>query len=147
MIIFASEDVGNADPRALGIAVDGLQAYQIVGMPEVRIILGQVCTYLATAPKSNASYLAIDRALEAARRGTMEVPMRLRNAPTKLMAAMGNAEGYRYPHDHGGYVPEHYLPEPLRGQVFYAPDGHGYEKQIADRLERWRSQRDDAPDK
>ncbi len=147
MIIFASEDVGNADPRALGIAVDGLQAYQIVGMPEGRIILGQVCTYLATAPKSNASYLAIDRALEAARRGTMEVPMRLRNAPTKLMAAMGNAEGYRYPHDHGGYVPEHYLPEPLRGQVFYAPDGHGYEKQIADRLERWRSQRDDAPDK
>jgi len=144
MIIFAAEDVGNADPRALGVAVDGMQAYQVLGMPEGRIVLGQVATYLATAPKSNASYLAIDRAIEVAKRaGSVEVPMKLRNAPTKLMTAMGHAEGYRYPHDHGGYVPEHYLPEPLRGQLFYRPEGAGYEKQIAERLARWRSLRDD----
>lgn len=145
MVIFASEDVGNADPRALGVAVDGVHAYELVGMPEGRIILGQVATYLATAPKSNASYLAIDQALETVRKGgTLPVPMKLRNAPTKLMTAMGHAEGYRYPHDHGGFVPEHYLPEALRGRVFYAPAGHGYERQIAERLERWRAARDAA---
>ncbi len=143
MVIFASEDVGNADPRALGIAVDGLQAYELVGMPEGRIILGQVCTYLATAPKSNASYLAIDKALELARKsGSLPIPMKLRNAPTKLMKSMGHSEGYRYPHDHGGFVPEHYLPEALIGTTLFEPEGHGYEKQIAERLARWRALRD-----
>jgi putative ATPase len=143
MVIFAAEDIGNADPRALGLAVDGIQAYQLVGMPEGRIIMGQVATYLATAPKSNAAYLAMDAAIEAAKRhGTLPVPMQLRNAPTKLMAAMGHAEGYKYPHDHGGYVAEHYLPERLRGTVFYAPKGAGYEQQIAQRLERWRQLRE-----
>lgn len=144
MVIFASEDVGNADPRALGIAVDGLQAYELVGMPEGRIILGQVCTYLATAPKSNASYVAIDAALALARKaGSAPIPMRLRNAPTKLMAAMGHAAGYRYPHDHGGWVPEHYLPDALVGTRLYEPGPHGYEKQIAERLARQRATRDD----
>jgi putative ATPase len=144
MVIFASEDVGNADPRALGVAVDGLQAYQLVGMPEGRIILGQVCTYLATAPKSNASYLAIDKALELARKaGSLPIPMKLRNAPTKLMKSMGHSEGYRYPHDHGGFVPEHYLPEALIGTTLFAPEGHGYEKQIAERLARWRALREE----
>jgi hypothetical protein len=139
-----SEDVGNADPRALGVAVDGLQAYQLVGMPEGRIILGQVCTYLATAPKSNASYLAIDKALELARKaGSLPIPMKLRNAPTKLMKSMGHSEGYRYPHDHGGFVPEHYLPEALIGTTLFAPAGHGYEKQIAERLARWRALREE----
>jgi len=145
LVVFASEDVGNADPRALGMAVDGLHAYQLVGMPEGRIILGQVTTYLATAPKSNASYLAVDRALEVARTaGSVAVPMKLRNAPTRLMKEMGHGDQYRYPHDHGGFVPEHYLPEPLRGEVFYKPEGAGYEKQIAERLERWRALRDAA---
>ncbi len=144
MVIFAAEDVGNADPRALGVAVDGVTAYQLVGMPEGRIILGQVATYLATAPKSNASYLAIDAALEAARgAGTLPVPARLKNAPTRLMKEMGHAEGYRYPHDHGGFVPEHYLPEALRGRIFYDPPDAGYERQIAERLVRWRKARDE----
>jgi len=143
LVIFASEDIGNADPRAIGIAMDGLQAYQMLGMPEGRIVLGQVVTYLATAPKSNASYLAVDAAIEAARTmGSLPIPMKLRNAPTKLMTAMGHGEGYRYPHDHGGWVAEHYLPDALVGRVFYAPTGAGYEKQIAERLDRWRKLRE-----
>jgi len=142
LIIFAAEDVGNADPRALGVALDCAQALERIGLPEGRIVLGQAATYLATAPKSNASYLAIDRALAAARQhGTLPVPVHLRNAPTRLMQALGHAEGYRYPHDHGGWVPDHYLPEALRGEVFYDPAGHGYERHLAERLAAWREAR------
>ena len=148
MVIFAAEDVGNADPRALGVAVSGMQAFQMLGMPEGRIVLGQVCTYLATAPKSNASYLAIDKALGAVRAsGSLPVPKHIRNAPTALSRDMGHGEGYRNPHDHGGWVPEHHLPEALEHARFYEPQGQGYEKHIVERLERWRSLRDntDAP--
>jgi len=143
LVIFASEDIGNADPRALSIAVDGVHAYELVGMPEGRIILGQVVTYLATAPKSNASYLAINQAIDVAKtHGSLPIPMKLRNAPTRLMAAQGHGAGYRYPHDHGGWVAEHYLPDALVGTTFYAPTGAGYEKQLAERLQRWRAMRD-----
>ena len=107
-------------------AVEAMQAVAMIGMPEGRIVLGQACTYLATAPKSNASYKAIDAALEAVRRtGTLPVPLHIRNAPTKLMTELGYGKGYRYPHDHGGWVPDHYLPEALRGARFYEPEGHG----------------------
>jgi len=137
MIILASEDIGNADPRALQVAVSALQAFQMVGMPEGRIILGQAVTYLATAPKSNASYTGIDAALSEVRRsGALEVPLHIRNAPTRLMKEMGYHKGYQYAHDfEGGYVQQDYLPEKLKGKKFYDPKGHGYEKNILERME------------
>lgn len=137
MIILASEDIGNADPRALQVAVSALQAFQMVGMPEGRIILGQAVTYLATAPKSNASYLGIDAALSEVRKsGALEVPLHIRNAPTKLMKELGYHQGYQYAHDfNAGYVQQEYLPERLQGRKFYDPKGHGYEKNILERME------------
>jgi putative ATPase len=136
MIILASEDIGNADPRALQMAVTSLQAFQVVGMPEGRIILGQAVTYLATAPKSNASYLGIDAALSEVRKsGALDVPLHVRNAPTKLMKEMGYHQGYQYAHDfEGGYVQQEYLPDKLQGKKFYDPKGHGYEKNILERM-------------
>lgn len=137
MIILASEDIGNADPRALQMAVSALQAFQMVGMPEGRIILGQAVTYLATAPKSNASYMGINEALSEVRKsGALEVPLHICNAPTKLMKEMGYHGGYQYAHDFSsGYVQQEYLPEKLQGRKFYAPKGHGYEKNILERME------------
>ncbi len=137
IIILASEDIGNADPRALQVAVSSLQAFQMVGMPEGRIILGQAVTYLATAPKSNAAYLGIDAALAEVRKsGALEVPLHIRNAPTKLMKELGYHQGYQYAHDFsGGYVQQQYLPDKLQGRTFYDPKGYGYEKNIKERME------------
>lgn len=137
MLILASEDIGNADPRALQMAVSALQAFQMVGMPEGRIILGQAVTYLATAPKSNASYMGINEALAEVRKsGALEVPLHIRNAPTKLMKEMGYHAGYQYVHDVStGYVQQDYLPEKLKDKKFYEPKGHGYEKNIIERME------------
>jgi putative ATPase len=143
LVIFASEDVGNADPRALGVAMDCWQAIERIGLPEGRIVLGQACTYLATAPKSNASYTAINAALALVEAtGPLPVPMHLRNAPTRVMKELGYGKDYVYPHDHGGWVPEHYLPEALTGTRLYEPAGHGYERHLAERLARWRALRD-----
>jgi len=137
MVVFASEDVGNADPRGLQLAVTALQAFQLVGMPEGRIILGQAVSYLATAPKSNASYVGINQALAEVRQsGALPVPMQIRNAPTSLMKGLGYGKGYRYPHDYqGGYVAQGYLPEEIAGKRFYEPKGNGYEKSIKERME------------
>lgn len=137
MIILASEDIGNADPRALQVAVSALQAFQVIGMPEGRIIMGQAVTYLATAPKSNASYLGINNALAEVRKsGALPVPMHIRNAPTKLMKELGYNKGYQYDHDsEKGYSGQECLPDKLVGRVFYDPKGHGYEKNIVDRME------------
>ncbi len=137
MIILASEDIGNADPRALQVAVSALQAFQFVGMPEGRIILGQAVTYLATAPKSNASYAGIDAALAEVRKsGALPVPMHIRNAPTRLMKDLGYHKGYRYDHDYEeGYSGQECLPEKIAGKKFYEPKGHGYEKNILERME------------
>ena len=125
MIILASEDIGNADPRALQMAVSALQAFQMVGMPEGRIILGQAVTYLATAPKSNASYVGIDAALAEVRKsGALPVPLHIRNAPTKLMKELGYHKGYQYAHDYDeGYAGQECLPEKLAGRKFYEPKG------------------------
>ena len=141
LIILASEDIGNADPRALQVAVSALQAFQMVGMPEGRIILGQAVTYLATAPKSNASYAAINAALAEVRKsGALPVPMHLRNAPTRLMKELGYHKGYQYPHDNtAGYSDQDYLPEAITGSRFYSPRGHGYEKNIVERMNWLRS--------
>jgi putative ATPase len=144
MIILASEDIGNADPRALQVAVSALQAFQVVGMPEGRIILGQAVTYLATASKSNASYRGIDAALAEVRKsGALPVPLHIRNAPTKLMKEQGYGKGYQYAHDfEDGYAGQECLPEKLAGRTFYDPKGHGYEKNIVERME-WLKQKKD----
>ncbi|MCM2357942.1 MAG: replication-associated recombination protein A [Geobacteraceae bacterium] len=137
MVILASEDIGNADPRALQLAVAALQGFQLVGLPEGRIIMAQAVTYLATAPKSNASYLGIDAALAEVRKsGALAVPMQIRNAPTRLMKELGYHKGYRYAHDYAeGYVAQEHLPDRLKGRKFYDPAGHGYEKTIRERME------------
>ncbi|WP_136526090.1 replication-associated recombination protein A [Geomonas ferrireducens] len=146
MVIFASEDVGNADPRGLQMAVSALDAFRLVGMPEGRIILGQAVTYLATAPKSNASYAGINEALAEVRKsGGLPVPMQVRNAPTKLMKGLGYGKGYLYPHDHkDGIVVQDYLPEELAGRRFYTPKASGYEKSIKERMEWIRGEREKA---
>ncbi len=144
MIILASEDIGNADPRALQVAVSALQAFQVIGMPEGRIILGQAVTYLATAPKSNASYVGIDAALAEVRKsGALPVPLHIRNAPTKLMKELGYGKGYQYAHDYeGGFSGQECLPEKLAGRTFYEPKGHGYEKSIVERMEWMKNRKD-----
>ncbi len=141
MVIFASEDIGNADPRALSVAVAVKDAVHFVGLPEGRIPLAQGVTFLAGAPKSNASYVALDRALEEVRRsGALPVPMHLRNAPTALMREHGYGKGYQYPHDHEGHwVDEDYLPEKLRGRRFFEPSDQGEEAESRKRLDRRRS--------
>ncbi len=136
MVIFASEDVGNADPRALQVAIAALQAVQLVGLPEGTLPLTQAVTYLAMAPKSNAVLTTYSNAKKAVmEQGPLPVPMHVRNAPTKLMKQLGYGSGYQYPHDfEGNYVPEQYLPEGLRGQRFYEPSENGEEKRLKARL-------------
>ena len=140
MVIFASEDVGNADPRALQVAVSAMQAFQIMGLPEGALPLTQAVTYLAMAPKSNAvltSYAAARAAVTE--RGPLPVPMHLRNAPTKLMKGMGYGAGYKYPHNFdGNYVPENYLPEALAGTRIYKPSTNGFEAELTARLDEYR---------
>jgi putative ATPase len=140
MIIFGSEDVGNADPLALQVAVAALQAFEAVGLPEGWIPLSQAATYLACAPKSNASYLAYKKAAIAVKeQGSLPVPLHLRNAPTRLMKALDYGKGYRYPHDFPEPItPQEYLPEKLSGERFYEPTESGREKEIKELLERWR---------
>jgi putative ATPase len=144
MVIFASEDVGNADPQGLPVAVAALQAFHAVGMPEGWIPLSHAATYLATAPKSNASYLAYRKAAaEIQETGTLPVPLHLRNAPTKLMKAEGYAQGYRYPHNFPGHrVNQQYLPDRLVGRRYYDPTEEGYEREIRRRLDAWRDEKD-----
>jgi putative ATPase len=147
MVIFASEDIGNADPRALGVAVDALHAFQLVGMPEGVLPLTQAVTYLALAPKSNAVLTSYGEARAAVtQEGALPVPMHLRNAPTKLMKSMGYGGGYKYPHNfEGNYVPEAYLPEALKARRFYKPSTNGFEKELAERYEDIQRQLADKP--
>ncbi len=143
MMIFASEDVGNADPRALELTVAADAAFRRMGMPEGMYPMAQAALYLATAPKSNACKTAWHKAQEAVHEhGALPVPMKLRNAVTKLMGAEGYGEGYRYAHDEEGGVAagEVYLPEELAGERFYEPTSRGYEKQIAERVRRVRGE-------
>lgn len=136
MIIFASEDIGNADPLALVIAVNVFNAVNVIGMPEARINLAQGVTYLASAPKSNASYMAIDTALGDIRGGAPQsVPLHLRNAPTKLMKQEGYGKGYKYPHNFPQhFVKENYFPIDSPTKVYYNPGEMGREKAIKDKL-------------
>jgi putative ATPase len=146
LVILASEDIGNADPQALPLAIAAAQAVQLVGMPEGRIPLAQATTYLASVPKSNASYVAIGKALEDVRRGVVpEVPMHLRNAVTGLMRDEGYGTGYRYAHDDEAEgMNDRYLPEEFADRIYYEPKESGAEKKVKERLDRWRKERDDS---
>ncbi len=140
LVILASEDVGNADPRGLTLAVAALEAVEFVGMPEARIILAQATTYLATAPKSNASCLGIEAATDDIKNGrTLPVPRPLRSTGSKRAAREFGHEGYRYAHDfEGHFVDQEYVPTP---KVYYRPTDQGYEDTIRKRLEYWESLR------
>ncbi len=142
MVIFASEDIGNADPRALSVAVDALRAFELVGLPEGVLPMTQAAIFLATCPKSNSTLAAYAGARSAVlERGPLPVPLKLRNAPTPLMKSMGYSGGYKYPHNFSGnYVPEEYLPDELRGSRFYQPGTSGEEAGILERLAAWRAQ-------
>jgi len=141
LVIFASEDIGNADPRALQMALAVQQAVHFVGLPEARINLAQGVTYLATAPKSNASYLGIDEALAEVRKsGALPVPKHIRNAPTKLMKQLDYGKGYKYAHDYqDGFAEQTHLPEQIGARKFYRPTDRGYEKLIAERMDYLRN--------
>ncbi|MBI2890097.1 MAG: replication-associated recombination protein A [Nitrospirae bacterium] len=143
MIILASEDIGNADPRALPMAVAAMHAVDFIGLPEGTLPLAQAAAYLASAPKSNAAYRAyLDARADVARHGSLPVPQHLRNAVTSLMEGAGYGRGYLYPHDDpGGIVAQTYLPEALSGRSYYRPKSHGAEREIADRLREWERMR------
>jgi putative ATPase len=143
LVIFASEDVGNADPSALTLATSTFLAVERIGMPEGRIPLAQAVTYLACAPKSNAAYAALGRATEAVERfGSAPVPHHLRNAPTRLMRDLGYGRDYRYPHDAPDrFVPDRNLPDAIEDAEFYQPRDAGAEATLRKRLEDWRARR------
>ena len=138
MLILASEDVGLANPNAALLAQACFDAVHQVGMPEARIILAETCIYLATSPKSNSAYMAIDTALEAVSKGTpLPVPLHLRNAPTSLMKDLGYAKDYKYAHAfEGNFVDQEFLPEEISGTQFYTPGDNAKENPIRERLRR-----------
>jgi putative ATPase len=140
LVRFASEDIGNADPQALALAVAAKEAYHFLGTPEGELALAQCVTYLATAPKSNAVYVGFGEAQADVTSAPAEpVPLHIRNAPTSLMKDLGYGEGYKYAHDYeGAHVEQTYLPESLRGRVYYRPTDRGLEAEIGKRLAAWR---------
>ena len=141
MLILASEDIGNANPTALVLATNTLTAIQSIGMPEGRIILSQCATYLACSPKSNASYMAINQALEVvAKTGAQAVPLHLRNAPTQLMKEINYGKDYAYAHSHpGSFVEQEFLPDQLKGTAFFVPGNNPRENEMREFLKkRWK---------
>ncbi len=149
MVRFAVEDVGIADPGALTVALNALEAFRFLGHPEGDDALGQAAVYLATAPKSNSVYMA-GKAVrqEVEETGYLPVPLHIRNAPTRLMKEQGYNVGYRYAHDYqDGYVPQEYLPREIRDRCFYKPTARGYEATVKKRLDAWMALRNKARDK
>jgi len=137
MIRFASEDVGLADPNALQVALAAFETWQKVGPPEAELALAQAAVYLASAPKSNALYLA-DKAVkeEIKKSGSQQAPLHIRNAPTSLMKKLGYSRGYLYPHNYSdGWVEQEYLPKEIRNRIFYRPTNRGFEQEIRNREE------------
>ena len=139
MVRFASEDIGNADPRALSISLAAMESYHFLGSPEGDLALAQAACYLATSPKSNAVYAAYGAAQEdVMRQPNLPVPLHIRNAPTKLMKGLGYGADYRYAHDDpDGYISQEYLPENLAGRRYYRPTDRGYEKRIQEMMAWW----------
>lgn len=138
IMICASEDVGNADPQALVVATNACLAIERLGMPEARIVLSQAATYVACAPKSNATYMAVDKALDVVKNEkTYGVPVHLQDAHYKSAGKLGHGIGYKYAHDYKNhYVKQQYLPDELEGTVFYEPTDNGYEKKIKEHLDK-----------
>ena len=138
MVRFASEDIGNADPRALTLTMNAMQAFQFLGHPEGELALAQAALYLATAPKSNSIYSAYGKVQAVVRKsGSLPVPLHIRNAPTRLMKDLGYGKNYKYAHNYkDAYSPQDYLPEELKGERFYDPSQRGHEKVIRQRLEK-----------
>lgn len=143
MVRFASEDIGNADPKALSIALAAKESYDFLGSPEGDLALAQACIYLATAPKSNAIYSAYGKVIkDIQEQPNLPVPLHIRNASTKFTESLGYGEGYRYAHDDpNGYTPQDYLPENLRDRQYYKPTNRGYEKQIQILMNWWENLR------
>jgi putative ATPase len=141
MVRFASEDVGNADPFALRVALGAMESFRFLGHPEGDLALAQAAVYLATAPKSNSIYTAWQSAKRAVRqKGALPVPLHIRNAPTQLMKDLAYGKDYRYAHDYkNGFAAQEYLPEAVTGDIYYFPTERGYEKMIAGRLAQWRA--------
>jgi putative ATPase len=139
LVILAAEDIGLAEPQALAVAVAAQQAAHFLSMPEGRIPLAEATVYLATAPKSNSAYMALERALDDVRKVPNDpVPLHLRNAVTGMMREMGYGKGYRYAHDHPGhFVEQEYLPPSLKDRHYYQPSTEGKEKEIEERLRKW----------
>jgi putative ATPase len=145
MLIFASEDIGNADPRALMVAVAADEAFRRMGMPEGLFPMAHACLYLASAPKSDGVKRAIGATSDAVKtRGALPVPKKLRNPVTGLMRREGYGEGYRYAHDYEDHIApgETYLPDEISGARFYEPTAEGFEKNIRERLERIRAKKE-----
>ncbi len=142
MVRFASEDIGNADPYALQITMAAMEAFRFIGPPEGELALAQAAVYLATASKSNSIYAAYSQVqAEIRKTGALPVPLHIRNAPTRLMKDLGYGRGYKYAHNYDeAYTPQHHLPEKIQNQRYYQPSGRGYEKQIKQRLDHWRTQ-------
>ncbi len=149
MVRFASEDIGNADPQALIIAVAAQQAFHFIGLPEGELALAQAAVYLATAPKSNSLYVGYGKVKEIINtKGYLPVPLHIRNAPTKLMKELDYGKDYKYAHDYAdAYVPQEYLPEKIQGQIFYQPKEAGFEKTIKERINVWRQKKNNTRDK
>lgn len=143
MIRFASEDIGNADPQALTLALSAHESYRILGSPEGELAIFQLAAYLATAPKSNASYVAEKKVRkEISTTGSLPVPMHIRNAPTKLMKEIGYGKGYQYdPNVEGGFSGQDCLPDRAAEREFYTPGPHGFEREIQKRMEWWDKRR------
>lgn len=145
MVRFASEDIGNADPQALVVAMAAQQAFHFIGLPEGELALAQAAVYLATAPKSNALYVGYGKVKNSIHtKGYLPVPLHIRNAPTKLMKELDYGKDYKYAHDYeDNYVSQKYLPDEIKGELFYQPKGKGFEKTILERLNYWRNKKKD----
>jgi putative ATPase len=141
MVRFASEDVGNADPSALSVAMSAMEAFRFLGSPEGDLCLAQAAVYLSTAPKSNSIYIAYGQTLKTIQQtGALPVPMHIRNAPTRLMKDIGYGKDYKYAHNYkDAFVPQDHLPEKLQNEIFYTPTSRGYEKIVKERLDKWRA--------
>ncbi len=143
LVRFASEDVGNADPQALTLAVAAKEVIHFIGLPEGELALAQAAVYLATAPKSNSLYVGLSKVKEIINKtGYLPVPLHIRNAPTKLMKELDYGKDYKYAHNYtDAYTPQEYLPEKLKELKFYSPTGSGYEKIIKDQIEIWQNKK------
>jgi len=144
LVRFASEDVGNADPRALTLTLAAKEAYDFLGSPEGELAIVQACLYLATAPKSNAAYVAQKAAWRSAKEtGSLMPPANILNAPTKLMKQIGYGKGYAYDHDaDDGFSGANYWPEEMEPQEYYHPVERGFERQISERIAYWNKLRE-----